>query len=91
MRRYAARSAVFFKNETSAATANAKGSLPLENELCRCYFEDRTTGPLSQSGDDISTLGKCLQKMLVLDPRNGPQTDVLLRDLWFTRSALKDV
>jgi len=76
-----------FKKRDCITDTDADGFLPLEDELTQSYFAEHVTGPLPLSKEDISTLGKCLQKMLVLDPRNRAQTHVLLRDLWFTWSA----
>ena len=57
---------------------------PLEDELLYRYFYTKARFPLSKR--DIRTLGKCLRRMLVLDPRNRAQTHELLEDLWFTRN-----
>ena len=70
--------------------AKANGFLPLEDQLARYYFAEYIKGPPTLSKDDIGMLGKCLQKMLVLDPRDRAQTFVLLQDPWFKRSAKKD-
>jgi len=53
--------------------------LPLEDNLTQYYGSS-------------STVGKCLRKMLVLDPRakNRVQVHELRGDLWFTRSVKKD-
>jgi hypothetical protein len=49
------------------------------------YFAEHVTGGLL-SNEDIRVPTMYLRKMLVLDPNNRAQTDVLLQDPWFTRS-----
>jgi len=89
IRQHAARpfsSPVFFTDGTPADT-DANELLPLEDELTRYYFAEHITGPLSLNKEDISTLGKCLQRMLVLDPRNRAPANVLLQEPWFARGV----
>jgi len=64
--------------------ADADGFLSLEDELTRSYFK-RLVTPLNK--EDIIMLGRCLRKMLVLDPRKRAETDALLQDPWFARNA----
>ena len=66
--------------------ADAQGFLPLEAEVFRSYFTKRVTDGLL-SKEDIRVLTLCLQKMLVLDPNNRAQANVLLQDPWFMRSG----
>ncbi len=66
--------------------AGANGFLPLEDEVLQYYFAKHVTGGLL-SKEDIRVLTICLRKMLVLDPNNRAQADVLLQDPWFMRSA----
>jgi len=67
--------------------ADADGFLSLEDELMRYYFAEHITSPLPLSKEDIMMLGRCLRKILVLDPRKRADTDALLRDPWFARNV----
>ena len=76
------------KNLTPPQIPKKSIFLPLEDGLTRYYFNITSVLPLSK--EDISTLGKRLRKMLVLDPIKRVQVRELFRDLWFTRGAKKD-
>jgi len=66
--------------------AGAQGFFPLEDGVPRDYFAKHVIcGLLSK--EDFRVLTICLRKMLVLDPKNRAQANVLLQDLWFMRSA----
>jgi len=65
----------------------ADGCLSLEDDLTQMYFAKHLTSLLPLSKEDIRMLGRCLRKMLVLDPRKRAETDALLQDPWFVRNA----
>ncbi len=66
---------------------DANGFLPLEDDITRYYFD--TKGHPQLSKEDIDQLGKCLRKMLVLDPKNRVEAHELLGDPWFTKRSTK--
>ncbi|TFK65632.1 kinase-like protein [Pluteus cervinus] len=65
----------------------AESFLRLEDELARSYIEgfDRDTLDLNES--DLDTLGKCLRRMLVLDPCERATTEELITNTWFASVA----